>query len=85
MIDVAEPYAPDPVYRMGLGKSASNQQVRKIALKVGAVCCAPRMRHFRPPLFALAVLVVASLCSGIIQAQSLRGPTQDDVLVIQPV
>ena len=34
------------------------------------------MRHFRPPLCALAVLVVASLCSGIIHAQSLPVPTQ---------
>jgi TonB family protein len=41
----------------------------------------PGMRHFRPPLFALAVLVVASLCGEIIHAQSLRGPTQDDALV----
>jgi len=35
------------------------------------------MRHFRPALFALAVLVVASFFSGIIHAQSFRGPAQD--------
>src|SRR5262252_2272038 len=40
------------------------------------------MRHFRPPLFALAVLVVASLCSGIIHAQSLQGSTQGNGKVL---
>jgi TonB family protein len=34
------------------------------------------MRHFRPPLCALAVLVVASLCGGIIHGQSIPGPTE---------
>ena len=43
----------------------------------GAVCYALGMRHFRPPLFALAV-VVACLFSGIIHAQSLGGPTLDN-------
>ncbi len=49
----------------GFGKSAPNQ------LRYG-------MRHFRPPLLALVVLVVASFFSGIIHAQSVRGPTQDN-------
>ena len=40
------------------------------------------MRDFRPALFALAVLVVASFFSGIIHAQSFRESAQDDGKVL---
>jgi TonB family protein len=36
------------------------------------------MRRFRSPLFALAVLVIATLFTGIIHAQSLVRATQDN-------
>jgi len=40
------------------------------------------MRDFRPALFALAVLVVASFFSGIIHAQSFRESAQDNGKVL---
>ena len=75
------PHSENAVYQeLASGRPISNR-VRSHA-KEAAVCYAPGMRHFRPPLFPLAVLVIASLCSGIIHAQSLRGPTQDNGKVL---
>ena len=78
------PHSENPVYQELASRRPISDPARSHAIE-GAVCYAPGMRHFRPLLFALAVLVVVSLCSGIIHAQSLRGPSQDnDKILVYP-